>query len=194
MEFRGTLTEPEFLAGMRLRRRVVHEPGSAWDSVVWFGVVFVALALLGYFSIPRSPESLWWLPFALLCFAVWWRRRSRPLQQWRESIARAGGQSGALGEEAVEARLFGVDARIPWGVFSCHLSSPRALVLFMGSHFQLILGPSQFAGGATWEQACAFVSQRVPRPTEPSILRRVLLWGLLLLVTFLAWHFAQFKK
>jgi hypothetical protein len=64
----------------------------------------------------------------------------------------------------------------------------------MGPHFQLILGPSQFAGGATWEQACAFVSQHVPRPTEASLLRRVLLWGLLLLVTFLAWHFAQFKR
>ena len=195
VEYRGSVSEQEFVAATRLRRRILPEGGSAADSLLWFGIGFAALALWGYVSTPeRVPGALWWIPFSALCLAMWWRRRSALLGLWRASVSPGSEQRGTVTEQWLEARLFGVEARIPWKVFAGRLASGRALVLFVGTHLQLVLGASQFADENAWREACALVARHVPMPERPSILRRTILWLILLLVIFLAWHFAQMKR
>jgi hypothetical protein len=195
IEYRGALAEPDVVAAARLRRRVIAEGGSARDGLLWMGIGFAALAVWGYFSVPqRSPQSLWWLPFSLLCLSVWWRRRDKSLQRWRKYAALSGEHSGTVTDNALEARLLGVDARLPWALFSSQLASRDVVVLFVGTHLQLVLAAGQFAGEDAWRRAYEIVARHVREPKRSSLLIRTVLWTLLLLALFLAWHLAQIKR
>jgi hypothetical protein len=199
-EYRGSLTEDDFVEAARLRRRVIREAGTAEDPTLWFGAGFLALAMWGLFRRPDpTPETLWWLPFALLCFALWWRRRVNPRVVWRKEAGLRDECRGVVSARALEARLGGIDATIPWTFFSSHLASGRAIVLFVGTHLNLILAKSMFATDEAWSEARSIIQGSVPRATEehgtsPRRLRRTLGWVLLLLAVFLAWHFATIQK
>ena len=196
-EYRGALTEDDFVEIVRLRRRVIREAGTFEDATVWFGVGFLVLAGWGYTG--GNPESLWWLPFSLLCFAVWWRRRVDPRTLWRREAALRDEFRGLTTEQALEARLGGIDTRVPWTFFSSHVASSSALLLFAGSKVHVMLSRSMFGTDDAWQQARATIAQRVPQAREEhgTSPRRLLIslgWVLLLLLVFLAWHFAQIPK
>jgi hypothetical protein len=191
VEFRGPLSEADIRAASRIWRRVTLRKGTARDGLLWLGVVFVLLAFVG---LARTAEALWWLPFALLCFAVWWRRRSWAVRELRRSLAVDEERAGAVTDRALETRVRGVDARIPWESFTSQLAADAVLVLFIGGQLQAVLAARQFDGEESWQRARDLIGERVTRARPPSLLLRTILWTLVLLVLFLAWHFAQIKR
>jgi hypothetical protein len=103
--------------------------------------------------------------------------------------------SGVLSEQVLEARIGGVDARIPWKAVTACATSSTVVLLLMGQ-VCLPICRSFFAGEDQWRAACAIVEKSVPAavPTgaRPAIQwRTIVLWLALLVVIFLAWHFAQ---
>ena len=90
-----------------------------------------------------------------------------------------------------------VDARIPWPAFTACAGSSRAIVLLAG-HIFIPLARSFFQSEQEWADARAIVEKCVPLPSGKagghSVVRTTVFWLVLLLVIFLAWHFAQLPK
>jgi hypothetical protein len=107
--------------------------------------------------------------------------------------------TGQVTEPALEARLVGVDARIPWLAFGARAGSSRAIVLVAGQLF-VPLARTFFTTEHEWLAARAIIEHKVPlsesqvRAGGLSLARSVVLWLGLLVVIFLAWHFAQISK
>ena len=106
--------------------------------------------------------------------------------------------SGRVSEEALEARIAGVDARVPWEAVTGYAASSAVLLLLIGQ-VCLPIAKSFFTGDEQWQVACATLAEKVPRvpsgrrPNAHAATqwRTIVLWLALLLVIFLAWHFAQ---
>jgi hypothetical protein len=128
---------------------------------------------------------------------TWWFRRPDPRKLWRSTPALREPYAGQVTESALEARLVAVDARIPWPAFSARAGSPRAIVLLAG-HMCIPLARSFFASEEEWLAARAIVERCVPlrssRAGDQTIVRTAIFWLVLVLVIFLAWHFAQLPK
>jgi hypothetical protein len=102
--------------------------------------------------------------------------------------------SGRVSEEALEARMAGVDARLPWDAVTAHAASSRVILLLIGQ-VCLPIAKSFFPTEEPWQVAHAIISKKVPVvPTawRPDMQwKTTILWLALLVVIFLAWHFAQ---
>ena len=69
VEYRGSLTEDDYAEVARLCRTFVPVAGGTGDAPALFGLGFTVLAIWGYFGGPEpSPESRWWLAFAVPSF------------------------------------------------------------------------------------------------------------------------------
>ena len=128
---------------------------------------------------------------------LWWFRRPDPRRLWRSTPALHEPYTGQVTESALEAHLVGTDARIPWPAFTARAGSPRAIVLLAG-HICVPLARGFFPSEQEWLVAREIVERSVPLPPGKagghSFVRTTVFWLVLLLVVFLAWHFAQLPK
>jgi hypothetical protein len=104
---------------------------------------------------------------------------------------------GRIADDVLETSVGGVDARIPWSAVVGYAASRDVLVLLVGREC-VPMARGFFHDEAQWQLARETVTTRVfalPTIGAPDATwRTVLLWLTLLIVTFLAWHFAQFKQ
>jgi hypothetical protein len=195
IEYRGVLSEDDYVDVCRLRRTVWPEAGTFKDARLWLAVGFTLLAAYGY-GVGGNSESLWWLPFSLLCVAFWWRGRVDPRRQYRETPALREEHSGRVEDNVLAGRLLGEEARVPWQFFTSYVESRSTLLLVVGERLYVVLARAFFADTASWGAACALVRAKVP-PRDAgrrSPAMTVVAWLGLLLFVFLAWHFASMKR
>ncbi len=115
-----------------------------------------------------------------------------------ESKAALGGPderySGRVSEQMLETRIVGLDARIPWKAVTAHVASSTMILLVIGQ-LCLPIARSFFVGEQQWQDARRIIERNVAAvPTGGRFAtpwRTVVLWLALLVVIFLAWHFAQ---
>ena len=196
--YQGTLTEDDYVEIARLQRQLLPGARTVAEWLLWFGVGFLFMSGWAYLGNRQNPsEALLWLGLAVPCLAVWWFRRPDPRKLWRSTPALHEPYAGQVTESALEARLVSVDARIPWPAFTARAGSARAIVLLAG-HIFIPLARSFFQSEQEWADARAIVEKCVPLPSGKagghSVLRTTVFWLVLLLVIFLAWHFAQLPK
>jgi hypothetical protein len=118
-----------------------------------------------------------------------------------ESSEEAPGQgahhSGRVSDEMLEARIAGVDARIPWKAVVMYAASPSVMLVVVGKAY-VPIARSFFQAEEQWQFARETVERRVVRAPSiqapPATWRAVILWLTLLIVVFLAWHFAQMPR
>ncbi len=102
--------------------------------------------------------------------------------------------AGSVCEDALDTRISGSSARLPWEAVTAYAAGPS--VLLLAGHACLPLARSLFPTDESWQAARAIITNRVVLAPPPRKLgdiqwRTVLLWLALLVVVFLAWHFAQ---
>jgi len=104
---------------------------------------------------------------------------------------------GRISDDVLETGVGGVDARIPWSAVIGYAASSSVLVLLVGREY-VPMARGFFGDEEQWQLARDAVTTRVPAlPTieaPDATWRTVVLWLTLLIVVFLAWHFAQFKQ
>jgi hypothetical protein len=102
---------------------------------------------------------------------------------------------GLVSEQMLEARICGIDARLPWSAVTAYAASPSVILLLIGQVClpicrSFVGGEEQWQGTrAIVETHVAAVPARVSTATTPW--RVLVLWLALLVVILLAWHFAQ---
>ena len=196
-DYVGALSETDYTECIRLRRGLMDEGGSLMDPLLWCGALFVALAAY-YLSggLARNLASLSWLPFALLCFALWWRRRGAGQRRWHSDAGLRAECRGSVSDAGFESQVGAEAKRVAWRFFGSHVSSPRVAVLFarVGAG-SLFLSRGMFASEEDWLAALGTIAAHVPAAAVPPWRRfSALLWLGGLLFVFLAWHFAQIQK
>ena len=196
--YQGTLTEDDYVEIARLQRRLSPGARTAAEWLLWFGVGFLLMSGWAYVGNRQNlSEAALWFGLALPCLAFWWFRRPDPRRLWRSTPALHEPYTGQVTESALEARLVGTDARIPWPAFTARAGSPRAIVLLAG-HICVPLARGFFPSEQEWLAAREIVERSVPLPPGKagghSLVRTTVFWLVLLLVVFLAWHFAQLPR
>jgi hypothetical protein len=196
----GSLTEDDYVEILKLQRQLTPAVTPLAEWVLWFGLALSVMAAWAFFGNRQSPvEAFFWAALALPCFLFWWFRRPDPRRLWRSTPPEHLRCTGRVTDVALEARLAGTDARIPWQAFASRATSSRAIVLLAG-RMVVPITRTLFPTEQDWLAACAAVEKGIPvRPGQGAaggraIARSVALWLVLLLVIFLAWHFAQLPK
>ena len=91
--------------------------------------------------------------------------------------------------------MLGTDTRVPWAAVAGYATSPRALVLGMG-RLDVPLVRAFFPTEEEWQSARAVIEKNVPvaPPRANAGAMRVFLWLGVIVVLFLAWHFARIQS
>lgn len=103
---------------------------------------------------------------------------------------------GRISDDVLEARIGGVDARIPWSAMLGYVASPGLIVLIAGTRLVLI-ARSFVLNEEQWQLARGTVTEHVralQTVEEPATWRTVILWLTLLVAVFLAWHLVQMPR
>jgi hypothetical protein len=105
--------------------------------------------------------------------------------------------AGRLSDEVLETRIAGHDGRIPWQAVTAYAHSANVVLLLIGQHC-LPIARSFFPSETEWKSARNTFHGKVPIATPslrfrdlPANRNTVMLWLALLVVIFIAWHFAQ---
>jgi hypothetical protein len=99
---------------------------------------------------------------------------------------------GRVSDEGSEARVDGIDVRIPWAAVLAFAATSNVVVLAIGRLF-VPIARSFFPGEVEWQTARVIVERNVPGVPSSipgaSVWKTVLLWVAVLLVIVIAWHF-----
>lgn len=104
--------------------------------------------------------------------------------------------AGSVSEDALDTRISGSVARLPWAAVTAYAAAPSVLLLLAG-HVCLPVARSFFPTEESWQEARRIITKKVAlapplrRLSADVHWRTVMLWLTLLAVIFLAWHFAQ---
>lgn len=102
--------------------------------------------------------------------------------------------AGSVSEDALETVIDGVKARLPWRAVTT-FAATASVILLLAGQVCFPVSRSFFAGEDSWHAARAIIENKVtPVPAPRSgvaVQRTVWLWLALLVVIFVAWHFAQ---
>jgi hypothetical protein len=195
IEYRGALTEDDYVAFVRLSRRLLPGGSTPGDGRLVAAAICVLLAGWGYFGgSERNPESFWWLAVGAP-FVFWWTAtRHSPRRRWRTIPALRGEYQGCLTDDAYEGH-HGTDARIPWPLFSGCARSSALVVLALGPRM-VPLARGFFRSEGDWDAARGLVQRKVSSVAsgQSSHLHKAILWLLVLLTIILLWHFATIRR
>jgi hypothetical protein len=141
-------------------------------------------------------EALFWLALSFPCFTYWWLRRPNPRKEWQSTPALREEYRGQVTDSALEARLAGADARIPWKLFASQLASNTVLVLLLGPHMHVPLAKRFFSSDEDWAAASSLIVQKVPPLKARPAVRfgTILIWLTLALIIFLFWSVSKSLK
>jgi hypothetical protein len=103
--------------------------------------------------------------------------------------------AGSISEDAVEAHISGIVARLPWEAVTAY-AGVQGTVLLLAGQVCLPVARSLFAGDESWQAARAIIEKKVLRaPKSRWALsdqwKAVIVWVVLLTLMYLAWHFRQ---
>src|SRR2546427_6470983 len=122
--YQVALSEDVYVEIARLQRRLSPGVRTIAEWLLWFGVAFVFMSGWAYLGDRQNPsEAFFWFGLALPCLAFWWFRRSDPRKFWRSTPALREQYVGQVTESALEARVVGMEARIPWPAFTARAGS-----------------------------------------------------------------------
>jgi hypothetical protein len=193
-DYRGTLTEDDYVEVSRLRRTIVPNVRTLAD---WSGLFAGCFAVMGVWAYIGSRdnllESMFWFALVIPCSVYWWYGRYDPRKEWRNTPVLREEFYGRITESALEARLTGTEARIPWKMFQTYAASPTVILLLVGPHMALPLARSFFGGDDIWESVNRLVSQNVQTSNAKTTVNwsSIILWIFIALLIFLFWSVSK---
>jgi hypothetical protein len=198
--YRCALSEEAYVEISKLQRRLFPGAKTLAEWILWLGLGFVFMSGWAYLGDRQNPsEAMFWGVLGIPCLLFGWLRRSDPRKVWRATPTLQEPYVGQVTQNALETRIVGVDARIPWQAFTTWAGSSRAVVLHAGQIF-VPLAREFFSSDDEWHAVRKLIEGSVPvsesqgRAGGRAVARTVILWLVLLLVILLAWHFAQVRK
>jgi hypothetical protein len=189
LEYSGALTEDEFVGVHRLSKQLRPNEVDLLDYALVGGILFFAVGLFGALNGGGLSDAPMWILLGSMAILFWRGAQPDPRRLFQESTALRELYRGRLTGKALEARLHGVDSRIPWPFFTAYLELDRVILLVVGDHTYVPILRGFFGSDEDWSEARKLIGARLKR-REIKISARfktILYWLVAALVIGLFW-------